>query len=170
MSVKHKVKSSITSSTTTTTTEGVNLKVELGKEVAQYALSVGGVLGFKFTNTQATQNMKQIAQEKTSEASVEVGPGEKWVVSQMVGQAGWTTVNTLKFKSEKTRCAPELTTSTTANTAEKSASEKSDKKSYLDCTHKFKDSIASFENNYYQGYWLYPSQTTYHWYTNKLPL
>ena len=27
---------------------------------------------------------------------------------------------------------------------------------HLDCTHKFKNRIASFEYNYYQGYWMYP--------------
>jgi len=68
-------------------------------------------------------------------------PGERWVVSQMVGEAGWTSVNTLKFKSEKTRCGPERTTttttttstmsttSTTASTSEKNTSVTSDKNS-----------------------------------------
>ena len=62
-------------------------------------------------------------------------PGERWVVSQVAGQAGWTSVNTLKFKSEKTRCGPEptttttSTTSTTASTTEKNTSVASDKNS-----------------------------------------
>jgi len=148
VSVKHTVKSSITTSTTTTETHGFNAKITLGKEVAKYAGNAGGELGYTFSK--ATTNMKQLAQEATSEASAEVGPGERWVVRQMVGQAGWTSVNTLKFKSEKTRCGPEptttttsttpttsttsttsttLTTSTTASTTEKNTSVKSDKNS-----------------------------------------
>ena len=76
--MKHTVKYSITTSTKTTVTHGLELELELkialGKEVAKYVGLEGVDLGYTFSK--ATENMEQLAQEATSEASAEVGPGE----------------------------------------------------------------------------------------------
>ena len=76
MSVKYTVKASITTSTKTTVTHGFNAKITLGKEVAKYAGNAGGELGYTFSK--ATENMEQLAQEATSEASADVGPGKSF--------------------------------------------------------------------------------------------
>ena len=50
-------------------------KNNFGEGGQKYAGNVGGELGYTFSK--ATTNMKQLAQEATSEASADVGPGER---------------------------------------------------------------------------------------------
>jgi len=100
--VKYTVKSSITTTTTTTYTVSVNAKISLGFDAGKLLESAGGELGASFTWSRAY--MEQLVREKTIETSTQVEPGMRWVVSQAVGEAGWTSIATDRTKTEKIPC------------------------------------------------------------------
>ena len=101
--MKYTVKSSITTSTSTTSTVSVNAKISMGFDAGKLLQSGGtGELGASFTWSRTY--LEQLAREKTVETSTEVEPGMKWVVSQAVGEAGWTSIATDRTKTEKIPC------------------------------------------------------------------
>lgn len=100
------VKTSITTSTSTTTEVTVDTKISLGLEAGKLleavGRTVGGELGasFKWSRTQ----VEQLAHSKTTKISTQLEPGMKWVVSQAMGEAGWTSIATDSSKAEKIPC------------------------------------------------------------------
>jgi len=100
--VRYTVKTSITTSTSTTTTVSVNAKISAGLGAVKLLQSSGGELGASFTWSRTY--LEQLARERTIETSTQVEPGMKWVVSQAVGEAGWTSIATERFKTEKVPC------------------------------------------------------------------
>jgi len=100
--VKYTVKSSITTSTSTTNTVSVDLKISAGLGAGKLLQSSGGELGASFSWSRTY--LEQLARERTVETSTEVEPGMKWVVSQAVGEAGWTSIATDRTKTEKIPC------------------------------------------------------------------
>jgi len=100
--VKYTVKSSITTSTSTTSTVSVNAKISMGFNAGKLLQSLGGELGVSFAWSRT--QMEQFAREKTIETSTQVEPGMKWVVSQFMGEAGWTSIATDRTKTEKIPC------------------------------------------------------------------
>ena len=115
--VKYTVKTSITTSKSTTSTVSVNAKISAGLGAGKLLQSSGGELGASFTWSRTY--LEQLAREKTVETSTEVEPGMKWVVSQAVGEADWTSIATDRTKTEKIPCWSTTTTTTTAATAAK---------------------------------------------------
>ena len=99
---KYTVKTSITTSTSTTTTISVNAKISMGLGAGELLQSSGGELGASFTWSRTY--MELLARERTVETSTQVEPGMKWVVSQAVGEAGWTSIATDRTKTEKIPC------------------------------------------------------------------
>jgi len=100
--MRYTVKTSITSSTSTTTTISVNAKISMGLGAGELLQSSGGELGASFTWSRTY--MELLARERTVETSTQVEPGMKWVVSQAVGEAGWTSIATDRTKTEKIPC------------------------------------------------------------------
>ena len=100
--VQYTVKSSITTSTSTTSTVSVNAKISAGLGAGKLLESAAGDLGVSFTWSRTY--MEQLAREKTIETSTQVEPGMRWVVSQAVGEAGWTSIATDRTKTEKIPC------------------------------------------------------------------
>ena len=114
VTMKCAMKSSITTSTSTTSTVSVNAKITMGLgagKLLQSAISRIGELGASFTWSRTY--MEQLAREKTMEISSQVEPGMRWVVSQAVGEAGWTSISTDRTKSEQIPCWSTTTTRST---------------------------------------------------------
>lgn len=102
--VKYTMTTSITTSTSTTTEVNalISLGYEAGKLLEPLTRTVGGELGgsFKWSRT----HMEQMARSETTEISTRLEPGMRWIVSQAVGEAGWTSIITEGSKSEMKPC------------------------------------------------------------------
>lgn len=104
--VSHTVTSSITRTSGTTQTTEVNAKISLGKKAAEALKLLGGETGIKhsWSTTSTTEAAEGRSTTLGGIAGRDVRPGYKWIVKQLVGEAGYTKIKPLVFTSEDVKC------------------------------------------------------------------